>query len=45
MSDGWIGIGMGYLQTGPFLDHLAVIIIVKTSDIGEAYAHKNGQSF
>ena len=22
---GWIGIGMGYLQTGPFLDHLAVI--------------------
>ena len=26
MSD-WIGIGigMGYLQTGPFLDHLAVI--------------------
>ena len=21
-----IGIGMGYLQTGPFLDHLAVII-------------------
>ena len=23
----WIGLdGMGYLQTGPFLDHLAVII-------------------
>ena len=22
---GWDGIGMGYLQTGPFLDHLAVI--------------------
>ena len=28
--DGWDGMGldgMGYLQTGPFLDHLAVIII------------------
>ena len=30
-SDGWMG-WMGYLQTSPFLDHLAVI---KTSDLVE----------
>ena len=25
--DGWMGLdGIGYLQTGPFLDHLAVIV-------------------
>ena len=33
---GWDGIGLdgiGYLQTGPFLDHLAVIKISDTIDL------------